>query len=280
LLPDVPFRLAYKPEFIAIGTVIRDLHNPDVILIGADHEETGIEIESLYREMVNANGTLVPAKHMTLTEAELAKIALNCAVTMKISFANQVGLVAKRLGANPGRVLDAIGEDSRIGHQALRFGLPYGGPCFPRDNRMFARVAANIGERAPLAEASDIMNRRMLRTVIEKVPSHGDVGILGLAYKPGTALTEESAGSYWKHTLQSSGRRVKAHDPMAPHPNKIEDVLACPTIIVACGWPEYETLNIPKTTVLIDPMGIVKMTWVMDTSAPPVNVITSIGATQ
>src|SRR5215472_1891311 len=102
------FRIAYKPEFIALGTVISDLHSPDTVVIGADDEAVGDEVEGLYRQMVTGK----PAyKRMGLVEAELTKISLNCAVTMKISFANQVGLVAQKLGADPAKILDAVGAD-------------------------------------------------------------------------------------------------------------------------------------------------------------------------
>jgi UDPglucose 6-dehydrogenase len=249
------YKLAYKPEFIALGTVLRDLCNPDVLLIGQDSEETGLMVEKLYRLMVFQNP---PAKRMSLIEAELAKISLNCAVTMKISFANQVGLVAEALGADPCRVLDAVGADRRIGPLALKPGLPFGGPCFPRDNRMFQFVAAAAGERAPLAEATDVMNRRMLRVMLDRVLPDGEVGILGLAYKPGTHVTDESAGAWWRQALTSRGRRVRAHDVSAAHAHTLEEVLACPTVIVACAWPEYSALPVRPGTKLIDPMGVVK----------------------
>jgi UDPglucose 6-dehydrogenase len=249
------YGLAYKPEFIALGTVIRDLHHPSLLLIGADSESASRKVEELYRQMVCHNP---PAKHMSLVEAELAKISLNCAITMKISFANQVGLVAKRMGASQEKILDAIGADPRVGHLALRAGLPFGGPCFPRDNRMFQYVATMVGERSPMAEATDIMNKRMLRSVLEQVQPHGDVGILGLAYKSGTPISDDSPGQWWKQALQSRGRRVRAHDVMAVHTHSMAQVLDCPTIIVACDWPEYRKICISHDTVLIDPMGIVQ----------------------
>lgn len=251
-LAPLGFGLAYKPEFIALGTVIRDLHYPDVLLIGQDTEETGMAVEQLYRQMVLHD---CQARRMRLVEAELAKISLNCAVTMKISFANQVGSVAECLGADASKVLGAVGFDRRIGHAALRPGLPFGGPCFPRDNRMFQFVANSVGVRAPLSEATDLINKKILREVLERVPLHGEVGILGLAYKPGTPITDEAAGSWWLQALRSRGRRVKAHDPLAPHPNELEEVLACPTVIVACGWPEYKRITVRPGTVVIDLAG-------------------------
>jgi len=248
-------RVAYKPEFIAIGTVLRDLHNPDFLLIGEDSDGTGAAVEALYRNMVFQNPEV---KHMALIEAELAKISLNCAVTMKISYANQVGAVARKLGADPVKILDAVGTDRRIGKLALRPGLPFGGPCFPRDNRMFRHVASTVGEGTPIADAVDIMNRRVLRELLERVPLHGDVGILGLAYKPGTSLTDESAGMFWRHALKCRGRRVKCHDPQAEHDSTVEEVLACETVIVACPWPQYRDLRVPDGTVVLDPSDIVQ----------------------
>lgn len=255
LLHPLSFHLAYKPEFIALGTVIRDLHNPDLLLIGSEREETHERVESLYREMLLIDS---PAKRVSLTEAELAKISLNCAVTMKISFANQVGLVAQKLGADPAKVLDAVGEDKRVGHGALRPGLPFGGPCFPRDNRMFQYVAGQVGERAPLSEATDTMNRRTLRLVADGLPPTGDVGILGLSYKPGTSFTEESPGMWWRQALLSRGRRVKTHDVAAPHTHTVEEVLACPIVIVATAWEEYKSLAVSESTFLVDPMGVLR----------------------
>src|SRR5205823_11854328 len=95
---------------------------------------------------------------MSLVEAELAKISLNCAITMKISFANQVGMVANKLKADAHAILDFVGRDTRIGAKALRSGMPYGGPCFPRDNRNFQHVASKVGLTAPLAAATDAIN--------------------------------------------------------------------------------------------------------------------------
>lgn len=251
-LAGLGFGLAYKPEFIALGTVIENLLYPDFLLIGQDADDTGLNVEKLYREMVLHD---CQARRMKLVEAELAKISLNCAVTMKISFANQVGVVAEHLGADPHAVLSAVGFDRRVGHAALRPGLPFGGPCFPRDNRMFQHVAETVGVRAPLAEATDLMNQRLLRMVVDRVPERGTVGILGLAYKPGTAITERSAGTWWLNTLRSRGRTVRAHDPQAAAPNTLAETLVCDTLIVACGWPEYRELRTKAGALVIDPAG-------------------------
>lgn len=244
-----PFHLIYKPEFIALGSVVRDLRNPDFHLIGESSPAAGDMAMEIYHNRV---------KRMSLIEAELAKISLNCFVTMKISFANQLNMVADILMADSHKILEAIGEDRRIGSGALKPGLPFGGPCFPRDARLFQYVASSVGLQAPLAVATDIINDSVVDgMVLKALKQDGNVGILGMAYKPGTSITDESPGSRI-HSLLRTQRIVKTHDPMAPHSHSLEEVLACPILIVAAAWPEYEALSFDASTVLVDPMRVVK----------------------
>lgn len=145
--------IVYKPEFIRLEFVEKDLRDPSFVLIGEANQQAGDLAEALYRSILD-----VPVKRMSLLEAELAKITLNCALTMKISLANQLHLVARKLGADPKRIMDAVGTDPRIGHAYLEPGWPYSGPCLPRDNRMFQYVAKQVGVHAALSIAADDIN--------------------------------------------------------------------------------------------------------------------------
>lgn len=145
--------ICYKPEFIRLAFVRGDLLTPSFILIGEGNEAAGNRCEAIFRQIADA-----PVKRMSLTEAELAKITLNCALTVKISLANQLYLVAEKMGANADKIMDAVGSDPRIGNAYLQPGWPYGGPCLPRDNRMFGYVAERVGIRAFLSEAADKIN--------------------------------------------------------------------------------------------------------------------------
>lgn len=248
--------LVYKPEFIAQGKIEADLRNPDIVLIGRENGYIGDAVEEVYREI---NGGTAPVHGMSLTEAELAKIALNCAVTMKISFANQVGLVAQSMGCDPNRILAAVGSDSRIGRAYLHSGLPYGGPCFPRDNRMFRAVAAKHHVYAFLSMASDLVNEEVKERILTHLMAgRTPVGILGLAYKPGTALTEESLGTYLVQKMTDYKREVRAYDTLAPSPNTLEEVLACPIVAICCPDPFYATVDYPATCEVYDPWGLVE----------------------
>jgi UDPglucose 6-dehydrogenase len=145
--------VVYKPEFIRLEFVDADLRAPSFVLIGEHRKEAGDRAEAIYRGISDA-----PVKRMSLLEAELAKITLNCALTMKISLANQLYLVARKLGADPGKIMDAVGEDPRINRHYLTPGWPYSGPCLPRDNRMFQYVAEQVGVCAALSIAADQIN--------------------------------------------------------------------------------------------------------------------------
>jgi UDPglucose 6-dehydrogenase len=148
--------ICYKPEFIRLEYVRQDLLTPSFILIGEGCKDAGDRCEAIFRKV-----SKVPVKRMSLVEAELAKITLNCALTMKISLANQLHLVAQKLGANSQKIMEAVGCDPRINYEYLVPGHPYSGPCLPRDNSMFQFVAQSVGIKAWLSEAADKINEAL-----------------------------------------------------------------------------------------------------------------------
>lgn len=211
------FGLCYNPEFIALGSVIRDMLNPDVVLIGESDRRAGDMLESIHRQ-VCANQP--PIARMNFVNAELTKLAVNTFVTTKISYANMLAQVCERLpGADADVVTGALGLDTRIGRKYLKGALGYGGPCFPRDNLAFAHLARTVGVHAALAEATDAQNRqqvvRLGDLVLAKLPAGGRVGILGLSYKPNTDVIEESQGVELARHLTRSGVPVVLYDPAA-----------------------------------------------------------------
>jgi len=148
----------YNPEFIAQGSIIDDLRHADMVLLGGEGQHSEA-IEHLYGKIQNgfkrANVNSMSAK-----AAELTKIAVNCYLTTKITYANQVGQVMIRDGMEDEvkTVLKAIGGDSRIGTKYLNYGYGFGGPCFPRDNRAFAAYASKAGVETPLGATTDKFN--------------------------------------------------------------------------------------------------------------------------
>jgi len=157
---------------------------------------------------------------MNFVNAELTKISVNTFVTTKISYANMLADICSRLpGADVDMVTQAVGSDSRIGGKYLRGAIGYGGPCFPRDNVAFAALARNVGARADLAEATDAINRHQVDRLVAAIESRLDrsapIAVLGLSYKPDTAVVEQSQGVALVDRLQQLGRRVIAYDPRA-----------------------------------------------------------------
>ncbi len=208
--------LCYGPEFIALGSVIRDMLNPDFYLIGELDMRSGDVLERIYSAMCD---NAAPIRRMSFVNAELAKIAINTYVTTKISFANMLSEICDHLsGANSTVVTAALGQDSRIGGKYLAPALGYGGPCFPRDTMAFASMAGKLGARADIVEAADLINRhqpvRMVELVRELL-ARGTIGILGLSYKPNTPVIEASQGVEIAMLLADAGYRVLVHDPQA-----------------------------------------------------------------
>ncbi len=211
------FGLCYNPEFIALGTVIRDMLRPDLVLIGESDERSGEVLAGLYRTVCDSNPSI---QRMNFVNAELAKLSVNTFVTTKISYANTLAQVCETLpGADVEVVTSAIGCDSRIGPKYLRGALGFGGPCFPRDNLAFSALARTNGVPALLAEATDQVNRRqaprLTRMILDLLPAGGVAGILGLSYKPDTEVVDESQGMEVAKCLLAAGKRVVVYDPAA-----------------------------------------------------------------
>jgi UDPglucose 6-dehydrogenase len=211
------FGLCYNPEFIALGSVIRDMLNPDMILIGESDERSGEILERFYTGVCDSNPHI---RRMNHVNAELTKISVNTFVTTKISYANMLAQVCETLpGADVDVVTSAIGCDSRIGQKYLKGALGYGGPCFPRDNLAFSALARANGVPPILAEATHQLNQsqapRLAKWILARLPEGGTVGVMGLSYKPNTEVIEESQGLALAKHLLSVGVPVIVYDPAA-----------------------------------------------------------------
>jgi UDPglucose 6-dehydrogenase len=247
--------------------VVTGLLEPDMVLIGESDKASGDRLEALYRRY-NRNQPNIA--RMSIISAELTKISVNSYITMKISFTNQLRLIAEQFPkANIHDVLDAIGSDSRIGRKYLRAGLSYGGPCFPRDNRLLAFAARQVGLEAPLALASDRVNETTKQSLVEQAKRHLQPGelavVLGLSYKPDTYITEESGGLHLAQQLKRQGYRVLVHDygarpanapalhefEILDDPARLAAMADVKVVALCCPWPQYRSLAFhPNTRVL------------------------------
>jgi len=238
------FGLVYNPEFIALGSVIKDFLKPDFVLLGANDPLSYARIAQIYESCVDSP----VIKSMTRVNAELTKLALNSYVTAKISFANTLCRICETIpGCDIDVVTDAIGTDSRIGKKYLKGAISYGGPCFPRDNRALATLAP---EFADIPKTVDSFNRKQIKWLADFVLSiagQGGITILGKTYKPGTDVTEESAGLLLQQELES--RAVPVANTylgntvviMQPDP-KFADLDYSGKLVIDCwrGFPELD----------------------------------------
>jgi UDPglucose 6-dehydrogenase len=265
--------LCYSPEFIALGSVIRDMLEPDMVLIGESDPRAGDVLEQLYAGVCENDP---PFRRMSLVNAELTKIAVNTYVTMKISYANALADMCERLpGADVEAVTDALGLDTRIGAKYLRGAISYGGPCFPRDNKAFGVLARDLGAEPLLAEATDAVNvsqtNRLARVVQSRLEAGSTVGILGLAYKPDTGVIDESPGIALARLLGNAGYEVRVYDPVATEAaldaleglaegsSSVAELLAQSDVaVIATPWREFAELPTDaleregRRTVVID----------------------------
>jgi len=210
------FRLCYSPEFIALGSVIRDFYFPDFLLIGESDSRSGEMLSDIYKNVCKNSPAVA---RMNFVNAEITKLAVNTFVTTKISYANMLARLCEKLPeADVNVVTDALGLDTRIGAKYLKGAVSYGGPCFPRDNRALAALAARVGASSGLAEATDLFNRAQIKSLAEIVRSYhfgtDTIGVLGLTYKPNTDVVEESFGLLLAQELSSS-HAVLVFDPSA-----------------------------------------------------------------
>ena len=195
-LKDTGIDIFYNPEFIAQGSIIRDLQNADMVLIGGDGNHK-TELEQMYEKI--QMGFISPSIYFMSTKAaEVTKIAVNCFLTTKISYANMLGEVLTLSGMEDeiDNVLMSIGADDRIGKKYMRYGFGFGGPCFPRDNRAFASYASKVGVSHNIGEVTDSFNEDhasfLKKYFINKNKKKLPFLFEYLTYKPNTDILTES----------------------------------------------------------------------------------------
>lgn len=249
------FGLCYSPEFIALGSVIRDFLNPDMLLIGESDPRAGDMLESLYAQVCENKPSVA---RMSFVNAEITKLAVNTYVTTKISYANMLARICERLpGANVDVITSALGLDTRIGSKYLKGALSYGGPCFPRDNLALAQLAQQLGVPPDLAQTVDRFNRSQVPWLADLVQhrTRNTAGILGLTYKAGTDVVEEAAGFLLAKELAERGIKVLAFDPAygRQSPSQVHDnisfaanaadcIAGSDVVVLATSWPEFNSI--------------------------------------
>jgi UDPglucose 6-dehydrogenase len=266
--------VASNPEFLREGSALHDSLYPDRIVVGADEQRALEVMYSLYRPILDQTfaaptylprpeDVAAPLLSTDLASAELIKYAANAFLALKISFINEIGIVAERVGANISEVGRGIGLDSRIGSRFLSAGIGWGGSCFGKDTAALVATAGEYGLHLPIVEAARTVNSRQRDRVVEKLLNElkilkgRTVGLLGLAFKPNTDDLREAPAVEIAQKLIDRGVRVKAHDPIAcerfqaQHPSMPVQICAsaaevaegCDALVLVTEWNDYRDLE-------------------------------------
>ena len=211
----------YNPEFIAQGSIIKDLQNADMVLLGGNGKHLEALKELYY--LIQFSFKQAEVHNMSTKAAEITKIAVNCFLTTKISYANMLGEVLSLSGLDDEikTVLGAIGSDSRVGTKYLNFGFGFGGPCFPRDNRAFAAHAQSVGVKHNIGYTTDAFNEEHAEFIKEyfmhKNKKHLPFAFKYLTYKPGIDILTESQQYRLCVDLLNEGYHVYCMDDAIIH---------------------------------------------------------------
>jgi UDPglucose 6-dehydrogenase len=214
LVNNVDYSFLYNPYFVALGNVFENLENPDFVLLGYSSEYSLKKIKNIYKDIYkNLN-----IREMTLKEAELVKLLVNCYITAKISFTNFVKSITDKTGIKSANIiLNAVGSDKRIGKSYFRQGAPFSGPCFPRDNRALEIFCRTIKLNPLIPSTTNKINFNTYSSMFQilkfiKDKKINKIGFLGAGYKSNTDSLEESVALRLMKKSKKVGLKVYYYD--------------------------------------------------------------------
>jgi len=216
---DLAFSVASNPEFLKEGAAVEDFMRPDRIVVGVSDERAANLLRAIYAPFQRTRDKLVV---MDLRSAELTKYAANAMLATRISFMNELALLAEKMGADIELVRQGIGSDPRIGYHFLYAGCGYGGSCFPKDVKALIRTASDQGQDLKVLQAVEDANDHQKTVLTRKVLarfgqdlSGRRFALWGLAFKPNTDDMREATSRVVIDELLARGATVTAYDPVA-----------------------------------------------------------------
>ncbi|MDP1682655.1 MAG: UDP-glucose/GDP-mannose dehydrogenase family protein [Burkholderiales bacterium] len=215
------FAVASNPEFLKEGAAVEDFMRPERIVIGTDDPHALELIRTLYAPFQRNHERIIG---MDIRSAELTKYAANAMLATRISFMNELALLAEKLGADIEHVRHGIGSDPRIGYHFLYPGVGYGGSCFPKDVQALQRTAQENGVDLKVLNAVEVANERQKGVLLQKIDqrfganlSGKRFALWGLAFKPNTDDMREAPSRVIMEGLWARGATITAYDPAAMH---------------------------------------------------------------
>ncbi|MEZ4312382.1 MAG: UDP-glucose/GDP-mannose dehydrogenase family protein [Polyangiaceae bacterium] len=258
-----PYSVASNPEFLKEGDAVNDFMKPDRVVLGVSDDRARDVLRALYAPFVMTNDRVLV---MDPRSAELAKYASNAMLAVRISFMNDLAILAEKIGADVGLVRRAVGSDARIGNKFLFPGPGFGGSCFPKDLSALLHTSSEAGHDLLVVRAAQKVNDRQKHVLFQKIEEHfggsvkgRTVGVWGLAFKAKTDDVRESPALVLLDDLLAAGAAVQAHDPEAmPNVRALygDKVKLCDTMYHAAEgadalalvteWHEYRLPDFPR----------------------------------
>jgi len=246
------FDVISNPEFLREGVAVEDFMKPDRVIIGTTSARARKLIEELYKPYVRQGNPII---FMDERSAELTKYAANSYLATRISFMNELALLAEKLGANIDNVRIGVGSDNRIGRRFLFPGIGYGGSCFPKDVQALAKTAKENKYDFKILNAVMNVNNIQKHILSEKVLNYFGadlsgitIGIWGLAFKPNTDDIREAPSLYIIQELLDAGAKILAYDPEATSNVRnyfcnLDETQKARLIFVERGWDAVKNVD-------------------------------------
>ena len=266
-LTHLPIELVSNPEFLKEGAAIEDFLRPDRVVIGCESEEARTVMSELYEPFVR-NGK--PIIFMDNASAEMTKYAANAFLSVKISFINELALLADKLGADINLVRKGFTSDSRINPAFFYPGVGFGGSCFPKDVKALVHTGVQAGIPMQVVQAADEVNDRQKLVLFHRLVAHfGDlrgrtIAVWGLAFKPRTDDVREAPALELIEKIVAAGARVRAFDPVAMEtakaasraafeaaPSAIDAATGADALLIVTEWNEFRTPDLQQLKVAL-----------------------------
>ena len=264
------FDVVSNPEFLREGAAIQDFTHPDRIVIGTETEKAKQIMKDVYRPLY-LNET--PSIETTFESAEMIKYASNAFLATKVTFINEIANLCEKTGANVQDVARGMGRDNRIGSKFLHPGPGYGGSCFPKDTRAFAKIGRDHGEIQNIVETTIAVNDRQKIRAAKKIETvlgsleGKTLAVLGLAFKPNTDDMRESPAITICEYLAGRGAKLRVFDPAAMREAKwrladIKDSVyfaadeydtmqGAAALVIVTEWNQFRSINLARVKQLL-----------------------------
>lgn len=254
------FSVVSNPEFLKEGAAVADFMRPDRIVIGAEDERALQAMRQLYAPFNRNHDRLIT---MDVRSAELTKYAANAMLATRISFMNELAILAEATGADIEHVRRGIGSDQRIGYSFLYAGIGYGGSCFPKDVRALQKTALEHNVDLRLVSTLNEVNIRQKRFIVDKITRRFGTdlrgrrfALWGLAFKPNTDDIREAPSLEIIRELIQCGATIAAYDPIAMDNTKhalgnvqglsfasaaMDALAGSDALVIATEWREFKS---------------------------------------